>query len=227
MSRSDFLRLLDPAIGQAGLLHGERLVHAMREVVGDPLIETLPVHFTAVAVDLQRQREVWLRSGAAVGCDPRLVRDPGPVHAARRARPRTGRRRPAGAVADRGDAPVGCASADRGRHAWLAAASARRTGRQPAQPAHGDRCARASAAGSSASSAWPGSDTDIGLLELMSRSLDTMQAQISRVQLALDPPELVIRIPRDACLFYEFWRAKELIAIGRSEAEKALDAAGY
>jgi len=72
-----------------------------------------------------------------------------------------------------------------------------------------------------------GSDTDIGLLEVMSRSLDTMQAQISRVQLALDPPELVIRIPRDACLFYEFWRAKELIAIGRSETDKALDAAGY
>src|SRR5207342_3231924 len=63
MSRGDFMRLLDPAIGQAGLLHGDRLVHAMREVVGDPLIETLPVHFTAAAVDLQRQREVWLRSG--------------------------------------------------------------------------------------------------------------------------------------------------------------------
>jgi NTE family protein len=47
------------------------------------------------------------------------------------------------------------------------------------------------------------------------------------VQLARDPPELVIRIPRDACLFYEFWRAREVIEIGRVEAEKALDAAGY
>ena len=65
------------------------------------------------------------------------------------------------------------------------------------------------------------------MTELMARALDTMQAQIARVQLALDPPELVIRIPRDACLFYEFWRAKELIAIGREEAELALDAAGY
>ena len=69
--------------------------------------------------------------------------------------------------------------------------------------------------------------TRLGLTELMARSLDTMQAQIARVQLALDPPELVIRIPRDACQFYEFWRAKELIEIGRDEAEKALDAAGY
>ena len=52
-------------------------------------------------------------------------------------------------------------------------------------------------------------------------------AAVARVQLALDPAELVIRIPRDACQFYEFWRAGELIDIGRAEAEKALDAAGY
>ena len=47
------------------------------------------------------------------------------------------------------------------------------------------------------------------------------------LDLAEDPPEVVVRIPRDACLFYEFWRAKEVIEIGRIEAEKALDAAGY
>jgi NTE family protein len=70
-------------------------------------------------------------------------------------------------------------------------------------------------------------DGGIGLSELMARALDTMQAQIARVQMALDPPELVIRIPRDACLFYEFWRAAELIDIGRVQADKALDAAGY
>jgi len=70
-------------------------------------------------------------------------------------------------------------------------------------------------------------DHRFGLTETMSRALDTMQAQIARVQLALDPPELVIRIPRDACQFYEFWRAAELVEIGRREADKALDAAGY
>ena len=45
--------------------------------------------------------------------------------------------------------------------------------------------------------------------------------------MAMDPPELLIRIPRDACQFYEFWRGAELIDIGRREADKALDAAGY
>ena len=225
MSRGDFMRLLDPAIGQAGLLHGERLVHAMREVVGDPLIETLPVHFTAAAVDLQRQREVWLRSGPlwdairASFAIPGLF-TPHTVH---------GRELVDGGLL----APLPIAAtrlSDAHRliavdlHGWPQ--------RPPGDPADNHQpvpeTLRTRFGG------WiehklgmAGSDTDIGLLEVMSRSLDTMQAQISRVQLALDPPELVIRIPRDACLFYEFWRAKELIAIGRSETEKALDAAGY
>ena len=70
-------------------------------------------------------------------------------------------------------------------------------------------------------------DHRFGLSETMARALDTMQAQIARVQMAMDPPELLIRIPRDACQFYEFWRGGELIEIGRREADKALDAAGY
>jgi NTE family protein len=63
------------------------------------------------------------------------------------------------------------------------------------------------------------------LVDLMSRSLDTMQGQLSRLQLALDPPDLLIRVPRDICLFHEFWRASELIEIGREAAQRALAAA--
>jgi NTE family protein len=225
MSRGAFMRLLDPAIGQAGLLHGERLVHAMREVVGDPLIETLPVHFTAAAVDQQRQREVWLRSGPlwdairASFAIPGLF-TPHTVH---------GRELVDGGLL----APLPIAATRLSdAHRLIAVDMHGWPQRPPGEPADIDTPAHESLR--TRFRDWierklgkAGNDTDIGLLEVMSRSLDTMQAQISRVQLALDPPEMVIRIPRDACLFYEFWRAKELIAIGRGETDKALDAAGY
>jgi NTE family protein len=225
MSRGAFMRLLDPAIGQAGLLHGERLVHAMREVVGDPLIEPLPVHFTAAAVDLQRQREVWLRSGPlwdairASFAIPGLF-TPHTVH---------GRELVDGGLL----APLPIAATRLSdAHRLIAVDMHGWPQRPPGEPADTDTPAHESLR--TRFRDWierklgtAGNDTDLGLLEVMSRSLDTMQAQISRVQLALDPPELVIRIPRDACLFYEFWRAKELIAIGRGETDKALDAAGY
>ncbi|MBN4659094.1 hypothetical protein H4F44_25245, partial [Escherichia coli] len=36
---------------------------ALRLLAGSPRIEALPIDYTAVAVDLMRQREVWLRDG--------------------------------------------------------------------------------------------------------------------------------------------------------------------
>lgn len=224
MSRGDFLRLIDPVIGRPGVIAGRRLVAAMREVVGDPEIRSLPIEFTAVAVDLERQREVWLRDGllwdalrasfAIPGLfTPHVVHGrelvdggllaPLPIAATRLSDAHRliavdmhgWPRRPPGAPADGAPQPE---RSQRGRRfaRWLD----RRLGNDP---------------------------DEMGFAETMARALDTMQAQISRVQLALDPPELVIRIPRDVCQFYEFWRAREVIAIGRAEAGRALDAAGY
>ena len=57
------LRLLDPGFGCSALFEGTRLISALRDIVGSPKIEDLPIDFTAVAVDVLRQREVWLRDG--------------------------------------------------------------------------------------------------------------------------------------------------------------------
>jgi len=223
MERGDFLRLLDPVIGQPGLLHGERLVAAMREVVGDPQIESLPILFTAVAVDLQRQRVVWLRSGPlwdalrASFAIPGLF-TPHEVHG--RALVDGGLLAPLPIAATRLSDAHRLIAVD--MHGWP-----RRPPGEPAEAGrfeHGSMTARL---GDWVERKLGGNGGGMGLMELMSRSLDTMQAQIARVEMALDPPELVIRIPRDACQFYEFWRAGELVEIGRIEAEKALDAAGY
>jgi NTE family protein len=224
MTRGTFLRLVDPVVGRPGVIAGRRLVDAMREVVGDPDIAALPVDFTAVAVDLERQREVWLRDGPlwdalrASFAVPGLF-TPHVVH---------GRELVDGGLL----APLPIAAtrlSDAHRliavdmHGWPRSppGSPADAPQRPEPAPRGRRLAR-----------WLdrrlGNDPDeMGFAETMARALDTMQAQIARVHLALDPPELVIRIPRDVCQFYEFWRAKEVIAIGRLEAEKTLAEAGY
>ena len=228
LDRGAFLRLLsDPALGEGGLFHGHRLVAAMRKVVGDPDIETLPIPFIAVAVDLMRQREVWLRRGPlwqairASFAIPGLF-TPAVVHG--RELVDGGLLAPLPITATRLSDAHRLVAVD--MHGW----PDRPSGELPdeREDAAGDAHGLGGWIERRVRKHWPERDEDaIGLSEVMSRALDTMQAQIARVQLALDPPELVIRIPRDACLFYEFWRAKELVEIGRIEAEKALDAAGY
>jgi len=227
LDRGAFLRLLsDPALGEGGLFHGHRLVAAMREVVGNPDIETLPVPFTAVAVDLLRQRVVWLRSGPlwqalrASFAIPGLF-TPAVVHG--RELVDGGLLAPLPITATRLSDAHRLIAVD--MHGW----PQRPQGKLPDERAdEDDGHGLAAWIERRVRRHWPERDEHaIGLTEVMARSLDTMQAQISRVQLALDPPEVLIRIPRDASSFYEFWRAKELVEIGRAEADKALDAAGY
>ena len=231
LDRRAMLRLLDPGFGRAALFEGTRLIDALREIAGSPKIEDLPIDFTAGAVDLLRQREVWLREGdmwdaiRASFAIPGLF-TPHVVHG--RALVDGGLLAPLPIAATRLSDAHRLIAVD--MHGWPE--------RPPGKPADASAPSGTPSNGRSWLTSWlqrsadtpataEATRTRIGFTDLMARSLDTMQAQISRVQLALDPPELVVRIPRDACQFYEFWRVRELIELGRREADKALDAAGY
>lgn len=234
LQRSDVLRLLDFAFGHPGLIKGERLIGVMRELVGDHVIEELPIPFTAVATDLATQREVWLNRGplfdairASIAIP--MVFTPHCID---------GRELVDGGLL----APLPIA-ATRQSHADLVIAvdvndrvpAALRHFRSQQEPApvttevavveEGLR-ARIGLLMDSLFEKRPATPAQPGLLDLMSRSLDTMQAQLSRLQLALDPPDLLIRVPRDTCMFHEYWRACELIDIGREAARHALQALG-
>ena len=227
MDRNAMLRLLDPGWGRASLFTGGRLIAALREVCGSPRIEDLPIDFTAVAVDLERHREVWLRQGDMWDAVRASFAIPGVFtpHVV------DGR-----ALVDGGLlAPVPLTAMRMSNADVVIAVDLNGPPRAREQQAATDTDAGATT-GATGSRWWPlhlgrrQADTGgsrLGFIELMTASLDTMQGRIARVQLALDPPGVEIRIPRDASQFYEFWRAAELIELGRAEAAKALDDAGY
>src|SRR5207342_403641 len=64
LDRSDVLRLLDFNFGLPGLIRGDRVIGVLRDLVGEHRIEDLAIPFTAVATDLDSQREVWLSRGS-------------------------------------------------------------------------------------------------------------------------------------------------------------------
>jgi NTE family protein len=68
----------------------------------------------------------------------------------------------------------------------------------------------------------PDASSDPGMLETFARSLDAVQATLTRFKLAAQPPDLVVTIPRNAGAFYEFHRAPELIELGRERTRTAL-----
>lgn len=225
--------LVDFAYGQAGLIKGDRVIAALREMVGDVRIEDLPIPYLAVTTDIQAQREFWLTHGSLFDAVRASIAIPGvftpvtlngrelvdggllnplPVAATRYAQAdlvvavdvnaRTLRRLP-GTLAQLEADPEEQGLSDSGMRArmttWLSGlADAKRTVLAVAPQT-------------------------AGMVELMLRSLDTMQGQISRLQIALDPPDVLVQVPRSSAASYEFWRARELAELGAELASKALD----
>ena len=67
-----------------------------------------------------------------------------------------------------------------------------------------------------------GEEKNLGLTEAITKSWDAMQNTIARFQSAVYQPDVLVEIPANACAFWEFHRARELIELGRERAERAL-----
>src|ERR1700724_1703692 len=63
LTQRSILRLLDPSITAAGVLRGEKILGAVRDILGAATIEELPIPYTAVATDLLAGKSVWLQRG--------------------------------------------------------------------------------------------------------------------------------------------------------------------
>ena len=64
LTKVNVVTLLDLSWEKSGLVRGEKLVNTLIGLVGEKLIEDLPISFTAVATNLRGQKEVWIRSGS-------------------------------------------------------------------------------------------------------------------------------------------------------------------
>ncbi|MGL1888423.1 MAG: patatin-like phospholipase family protein [Reichenbachiella sp.] len=64
--KSDVLSMLDFAFARDGFVKGDKMLDALKEIVGNGNIEDLPLKFTAVAADIVSEKEVWLDKGPLV-----------------------------------------------------------------------------------------------------------------------------------------------------------------
>jgi NTE family protein len=61
------------------------------------------------------------------------------------------------------------------------------------------------------------------LLELINQSFEVMQTSLAQYKIAGYPPDILINVPRHACRFFEFYKAPELIMLGRQIARDTLE----
>ncbi len=61
------------------------------------------------------------------------------------------------------------------------------------------------------------------LLDLINQSFEVMQTSLAQYKIAGYPPDVLINVPKRVCRFFEFYKAPELIALGREIARDTLD----
>lgn len=205
LERRAVIGLLDLTFGRPGLFKGERLIGVLRELIGDHEIQDLPIGYTAVATDLMEQREIWLNRGPLFDAIRASIAIPTiftPYEL-------NGRLLVDGGLLN----PVPIAPALNQQADLIVAVNLNANLRSERQSPE-----QVEAGGSPATVVVP------GLLDVMSMTMETMQNAIARLKLAAYSPDVVVEVPRDACSFYEFYRAAELIELGRVRAEAALGA---
>ncbi|WP_231384377.1 patatin-like phospholipase family protein [Thioalkalivibrio sp. ALE23] len=246
LRRQDVWRLLDFSFSGAGLFRGERLVEKLREMLGDTDIRNLPIRFTAVATDIEREREVWLNEGALFDAIRASIAIPTvftPVRLNGRLLVDGGLLNPvpiaptlyddsdvtiAVSLNGRVDERLGPKRSSPGDHQGDSAATRLRDGLRSARDVLPDRIG-------SWLQDWQGrlglDEADpqlsreqearaLGMIDMVSHSIEAMQGSIARFRVAAYNPEHLIEVPVNACGVFDFHRAREMIDLGYELAER-------
>lgn len=226
LDRMSVIRLLDMSLLNGGYIKGERFFEKIHSMIGEPDIQSLPIAYTSIAVDLLNQKEFWFQRGnlisamRASSAIPSLI---SPVNLNGRLYVDGGVLNPLPII------PSVPAGAD-----YIVAVDLN----GPAHAVHQEVQEEEPDA-----SAWWQSAKEFfskdhkneleedaayspaswGRLQTINMMFETMQESLTQYKLAGYPPDLLISIPKNVSGFYEFWRAKELIEFGYDVAKKALD----
>jgi len=227
LSSTDILSLTDIAWDRSGLIKGDKLFSQLKSLIGSPDIEDLPIAFTAVATDIENEKEVWLQKGSLLQAIRASIALPmifTPLHQNGLTLIDGGVLNPVpiaptfnqtndltiavnlGGKPQTTEAQILTTSSEVNEDSWLNNASelfdsliARfRDNDQKTAPFNWD------------------------MYDISNKAFDSMQSSIARQKLAAYPPDIVLEIPRNACGMLEFTKIKEMIDLGYQTAENTL-----
>jgi len=228
IDKLDIIALLDLAWESSGLIKGDKIINTLIELVGDLHIESLPIRYTAVASDIQREKEVWINEGRlfdAIRASISLplfftpvirngitlidggVLNPVPI---------------APTFHDDTDLTIAVNLGGKVEAVYDEKKETGKTG-QVGKKDDKDITERIKHfIRSIKQSASKMTDIDFDAYDIANQAFDAMQSTIAREKLAAYPPDFIIEIPRNACGTLEFDRAEEMIALGYARAEESL-----
>jgi NTE family protein len=228
LSRLDVFRLLDFTLSAQGFVKGERVFKAMEEFIGDHAIENFKIPFAAVATDITHEKEIHYRTGSLFKALRASIAIPTiltPVRAGKATLVDGGVLNPlpinlihkehgdyvvaVNLNANLPSSPSNVLEENQERAAYLKMLDALKT-YLPRFDNSGDTTAES-----------------LGLFDLLNKSYDMTQDRLTEMMIEIHKPDLVVNISRNACGVFEFYRANEIIDVGRQAFHTAYKATAF
>ena len=229
ITKVDIVTFLDLSWGKSGLVKGDKIINALINLVGEQLIEDLPIQYTAVATDVKAQKEIWIKSGrlfdairASISI-PLLftpfkhrgvdfidggVLNPVPV---------------APTIGDETDMTIAVNLAGPSdipeKMDDISSVPAFHSSRLHEKVNRFIKRLKRSVTSNIG--------RDWGVYDIAIQAFEAMQSTIARQKLAAYPPDIVIEIPKNACRTLEYDRAPEMIELGYRKVKECLSQATW
>jgi len=215
----DVAKLVDFSFTGTGMIQGDKVFQVIEEMIGDVLIEELPIPFTAVATDLIKQKEIWIQKGKLIDAIRASVAIPTfltPKKIGERYLIDGGVLNPlpiAPTVADDTDSTIAInLSAKVTKDYKLHIPKREREKENGMQEIFSEMAQKAEQLFSREKKS---TFNEMSMFDIMGRTIDIMQNAVLDCKMAGYSPDIIIGIPNDACGFYEFNRAYEMIELGK------------
>ena len=227
LERSDVFKLYDFVFSSRGLIRGEKVFKQIEEYIPECNIESLNIPFTAVATDLNSEKEVIFRNGPlfralrASSAIPAVVQpteidgmqlldggilNPLPIHHVART--------PGDLlIAVDVNAPV---------HPLPIRKSTMEETEETRFQKNLEKLAKKFLHKEYPDTNGPKVAKKMGLIDLMAKSIDMMQDQLTSSILQQYPPDILIQVSRQSCNTFDYYRAAEMIEAGRMATQLAL-----
>ena len=215
----DVAKLIDFSFTGTGIIQGDKVFQVIEEMIGEVMIEDLPISFTAVATDLIKQKEVWIQKGRLVDAIRASIAIPTvftPKKITERYLIDGGVLNPlpiAPTVSDDTDSTIAVNLSAKVRKDYKIHIPKREREKESGmQEVFSEMAQKAEQLFAREKKS---TFDEMGMFDIMGRTIDIMQNAVLDCKMAGYSPDIIIGIPNNACGFYEFNRAYEMIELGR------------
>ncbi len=223
LDRTKVLSLIDFTFSNQGLVKGDKVLNRMKEFISDENIEELSIPYAAVAVDLLNKKEVVFTSGSIYKAIRASIAIPTVLQPVKIKN---------GLLIDGGvlnNLPINQVSRTEGDLLVAVNVNADIPLDKP-RVTKEEKQNRLSIYQQKMKDFYhqfnwgnaKESEEQLGYFDLLNKTLALMTQHIAEVSMEKYPPDLLIQVSREASTMFDFYKAEELVEIGRLAAQKAL-----